>query len=93
MQCATEMKPLNRRGKAFPNDPDVDASGFIPMGVVAVPMFSPSSGALMGVCEMLNRRGPSGPFFNGDDELLLMTTLKVSDRRPPALGSVLLAVV
>lgn len=78
VRCAHEVKLLNRRGHAAPAEGSKAApSGYVAMGVVAAPLVSPA-GELMGVCELLNRKGASGPFFSSDDELLLTNTLRIA---------------
>ncbi|KAL1523785.1 hypothetical protein AB1Y20_018708 [Prymnesium parvum] len=74
VQCALMRRALNRREIVAAVDP---ISGYRTVGVIAAPIFSPTSGALIGVCEMFNKQGPSGPYFSSDDESLVQGTLKV----------------
>ena len=84
VRCAQEVKLLNRRGHAAPAEGGkvgkggkASPSGYKAMGVVAAPLVS-STGELLGVCELLNRKGLSGPLFSSDDELLLTSTLRIA---------------
>ena len=55
-----------------------DVSGYTTRSILAMPFESCSSGELMGVCQLLNKVGTDGAHFDGDDEEILGSVLKLA---------------
>ena len=55
-----------------------DVSGYTTRSILAMPFESCSSGELMGVCQLLNKVGSEGAHFDGDDEEILGSVLKLA---------------
>jgi len=78
--CANSKETINiKDAYADPRfNSSIDAAtGYVTRSVLCMPFSSCSTGSLIGVCQVLNKRRPPGATFSREDEELLTTVLQI----------------